>query len=445
MRKATTLALMFLLTLAIGPAFAQADADRGRLTQREAIELTESLDRDATGTPVELKQAAQKLGVSPEVVRQFVGRLHDITAARLEDTLEEIAFWHHHALRFLAWLPADAQALVSSVEAALNRGDYDSADGFVAEAEQRDLVQGQQDGAPAHMTRASIARSMRARIAMAHLDYLTATQHYRAAIAMTPEADQSLRWQHNVFLVDLLERHGEHGNEAALREALDGWRKMLLDPYSREQLIPAEIQAHIASVLLTMGERESGTARLEEAATAYRLVLRETDRTREPRRWATMQNNVAYALKMLGERESGTGRLAEAVAAFRLVLEDSTREREPLEWARLQHTVGDLLATWGERENDTVRLEESVAAYRLALQERTPEKVPLYWAETQSRLGAVLVTLGRRESGTARLEEAAAAYRKAMEELQHRRGRVEWTKARRGLDLALALLAARRG
>ncbi len=38
-------------------------------------------------------------------------------------------------------------------------------------------------------------------------------------------------------------------------------------------------------------------------------------------------------LTTLGERESGTARLEEAVAAYRAALEEFTRERVPLDWA----------------------------------------------------------------------------------------------------------------
>lgn len=39
------------------------------------------------------------------------------------------------------------------------------------------------------------------------------------------------------------------------------------------------------------------------------------------------------ALFRLGERESGTDKLEEAVAAYREALKENTRERVPLEWA----------------------------------------------------------------------------------------------------------------
>ena len=41
------------------------------------------------------------------------------------------------------------------------------------------------------------------------------------------------------------------------------------------------------------------------------------------------QNNLGLALWRLGERESGTARLEEAVAAYRAALEEYTRERVP--------------------------------------------------------------------------------------------------------------------
>ena len=66
----------------------------------------------------------------------------------------------------------------------------------------------------------------------------------------------------------------------------------------------AEQSRHCAREL---GERESGTAQLEEAVAAYREALKEWTRERVPLEWATTQNNLGTALATLGERESGTG------------------------------------------------------------------------------------------------------------------------------------------
>jgi hypothetical protein len=43
--------------------------------------------------------------------------------------------------------------------------------------------------------------------------------------------------------------------------------------------------------------------------------------------------NLGAALSSLGKRNSGTGRLEEAVLAYREALKEYTRERVPLDWA----------------------------------------------------------------------------------------------------------------
>ena len=85
---------------------------------------------------------------------------------------------------------------------------------------------------------------------------------------------------------------------------------------------------------------------------AFREALKERTRERVPLDWAMTQNNLGTALAHLGERESGTARLEEAVAAYREALKERTRERVPLDWAMTQNNLGTALTTpWraGER------------------------------------------------------------------------------------------------
>jgi len=112
----------------------------------------------------------------------------------------------------------------------------------------------------------------------------------------------------------------------------------------------------------------------------------------------------------LGERELGTARLEEAVTACRLALQELTRGRVPLDWAQTQTLLGNALASLGGRHGNTEQLEEAVADYRPALQEQTRERVPLDWAESQMNLGNALSTIGQREVKAERLEEALAAW-----------------------------------
>ena len=68
---------------------------------------------------------------------------------------------------------------------------------------------------------------------------------------------------------------------------------------------------------------------------------------RVPLRWAMTQNKLGTALQTLGQRESGTGRLEEAAEAYREALKERTREQVALEWATTQSNLGDSLGILG--------------------------------------------------------------------------------------------------
>ena len=138
------------------------------------------------------------------------------------------------------------------------------------------------------------------------------------------------------------------------------------------------------------------------------------------------RNNLGTALSTLGERESGTARLEEAVAAYRAALEERTRDRVPLQWAMTQNNLGNALGRLGERESGTARLEEAVAAYRAALQEWTRERVPLDWAATFGNQGLALVLIADRNNDGAVAETAVQQIEAAYEGLRSA-GQEQWS------------------
>ena len=251
----------------------------------------------------------------------------------------------------------------------------------------------------------------------------------------------SLYLAQGIALSTLGEREG--GSER-LEDAVVAYRAAL-EGFTRER-VPldwAATQNNLGIALSALGRRERGTARLEEATTAYRAALEERTPGRFPFEWAMTQHNLGTALETLGQRENGTGRLEEAVAAYRAALEERTRDRVPLDWAATQNNLGTALTNLGQRESGTERLEKAVAAYRAALEERTRKRVPLDWAMTQNNLGAALRILGQRESGTGRLEEAEAAHRAAVGEYTRERVPLEWAGTQNNLGVALAILGRR--
>jgi tetratricopeptide (TPR) repeat protein len=231
---------------------------------------------------------------------------------------------------------------------------------------------------------------------------------------------------------------------ARLEQAVEAYRAALRErTQDRVPLDWAVTQMNLGTVLATLGQREVGTAGLEQAIEAFRAALTEYRQDRVPQDWARAQMNLGTALRTLGERETGTERLEQAVEAFRAALTEYRQERVPLDWARTQMNLGTAFTTLGERETGTAWLEKAVEAYRAALRERTQDRVPLQWARTQMNLGNALQMLGIRETGTARLEQAVDAYRAVLTEYRRDRAPLDWAMTQNNLGAALRTLGER--
>ncbi len=190
----------------------------------------------------------------------------------------------------------------------------------------------------------------------------------------------------------------------------------------------------LGNALRTLGQREAGTARLEEAVSAHRAALTELKQDRVPLDWAMTKNNLGLALWRLGEREAGKARLEEAVAAYRAALMEQRKDLVPVQWAATQNNLGLALWRLGEREPGKARLEEAVAACRAALTERKQDREPRDWAMSQMSLGTALKALGEREAGIARLEEAVIAHRSALTEFRREREPLDWARTQNNLE-----------
>jgi hypothetical protein len=84
--------------------------------------------------------------------------------------------------------------------------------------------------------------------------------------------------------------------------------------------------------------------------------------------WAQTQNNLGLALWRLGERESGTARLEQAVVAFRAALEERTRERVPLDWATSFGSQGLALMRLAERTNNAAMAQTALTQIESAIE-----------------------------------------------------------------------------
>jgi tetratricopeptide (TPR) repeat protein len=153
-------------------------------------------------------------------------------------------------------------------------------------------------------------------------------------------------------------------------------------------------------------------------------------------------NLLGIAFQTLGAREAGAARLEEAVAAYRAALEEFTRERVPLQWAMAQCNLGNALAVFGEREAGTGRLEEAVAAFRAALEERTRERGPFLWAQTIGNLALAEEARGDKAGNAARWRTALGHAEAALAVFQEAGAAFDIEKATRLRERLAAKLGA---
>ena len=370
---------------------------------------------------------------------------NSISPANLGAKLVEIAERFKELQATASAQPGDSPAIVSlkaEAQRAIEAGELTKADALLAdvEAEQRRALD-------RLAVNAAETSARRGEIALTRLRYAEAAKHFANAAAVFPpnSEHENKRIAYLQREANALYRQGnELGDNRALLAAIEQYKRLIeLRPREGEPLGWAMAQNNLGVALRSLGERERGTAKLEEAVIAYREALTERTRERAPPQWAQTQHNLGVVLFRLGERESGTARLEEAVICFREALKERTRESAPLDWASSQSNLGFALFRLGERESGTARLEEAVVAYREVLKEITREKSPLGWGQTQNDLGIALKVLGEREQGTTKFEQAVATLHEALKERTRERLPLEWARTQHNLGNALQALAYR--
>jgi tetratricopeptide (TPR) repeat protein len=470
-----------------------------KITVGFAPETVQELIKTATKSSQDLieksAELSKQLNMNEEAVRQFLSILGEqqVPPEELAPKLAEIAERYKTLTAQMSIVSADepevAQRKAEALRA-LERGDLRRTDALLAEIESiQSLTLRKLESAVAE------TQARRAEIALSRLRYREAADLFAQAATLVPTDDPKQRLKFQNLEADALFQQGnELGDNDALAKAIERYRALLrLQSPDREPLqwastqnrlgnalrvlgeresgtdkleqainvlqdaftvsirsgAPLEQQAltlnNLGRALLTLGERESGTDRLNEAANAFQEALKVSTREQTPRLWASTLNNLGNALFRLGERKAGTATLNEALQAFRQALTVTTREANPFQWASTQTNLGITLTELGQRENDTQRLQEAVEAFRQALTESTRERVPLQWASTQNNLGDALLALGEREKNTVRLEQAVEAYREALKEFTPARIPLARNRTQASLEKATKLIEQRKG
>ena len=114
----------------------------------------------------------------------------------------------------------------------------------------------------------------RGQIALTRLRYNEAAGHFANAAAVFPPGStfEDKRIGYLEREADALYRQGsEFGDNGALLSAIGRWKRLVeLQPRERVPRDWAMIQNNLGNALSRLGERESGTAKLDEAVAAYR-------------------------------------------------------------------------------------------------------------------------------------------------------------------------------
>ena len=309
---------------------------------RDAKRPLEELTAQQRDNIVLLKE---KLDLNGRQVRAALAILgeNDIPQERLAVKLVEIAERFKDLQATTSVRPGDnpkIAALKTDAQKAIEAGQLAEADALLADVEmeqRRNLDRFAVDEAE--------TSSRRGDLALTRLRYGEAAQHFANAAALFPpqSAHEDMRISYLQKEASALYQQGDElGDNRALLSAIERYNRLVhLMPRDRVPLRWASSQNDLGNVLLALGQRESGSARLQEATTAYLEALKEWTRERAPLDWATTQNNLGLAFWTLGERESGTDRLEAAVTAFRNVLKEWTRDRMPYDWAVTQNNLGN--------------------------------------------------------------------------------------------------------
>ena len=402
---------------------------------RLALELTQD-EIDACRTPaeIELAQFARKLFEVIAEAGSQAGLSEDLTSVLAEryadGNPDDFDAALRGVMRALEVAREDRARLPSNLDAAVNdiiaRIDAMNDEGLVEDAleEIRREVDAQKERSEEAV--AALERLQEKALAQAILSR-SVPEVVKEVLSTLPPGDEGHEGLRVAYL-EWMERGRDKGLNFDLEVSV-ALARFGMEAY-KSRVLAGNCSNDLGVSLALLGERESGTNRLEEAVAAYRVALEERNRDQLPMAWSQTQGNLGNVLALLGEREGGTDRLEEAIAAYQSVLEEVTRDGAPMDWARTQMNLGNALRILGERESGNERLKQAVAAYRLALEERTRERVPLHWATTQMNLGTALRALGEREKGPDRLEEAVAAYRAALEESTRERVPLSWAIVR---------------
>ena len=294
------------------------------LTPEQLKELTEAVVKGATGPLVDrITDVSKTLGVTEDAAKtllKIVGNDPNIPDDKLAEALSRVAGDYQRLQAQLGALNPDnptARALVEQAKPEIDGGHFDRAHELLRQATQAQIAAAQearklkeqaQAAEDAQMLGAASSTATEGDVAITERRYKEAAELFGQAAGYVPSGHASDRGGYLLRQAGALSRQGnERGDNAALQSSIEVFGRVLVEyPRSQAALDWAATQNDLGIALETLGERESGTGRLNDAVAAHRAALEERTQERAPFDWALTQNNLGVALFRLGQRESGT-------------------------------------------------------------------------------------------------------------------------------------------
>jgi len=110
--------------------------------------------------------------------------------------------------------------------------------------------------------------------------------------------------------------------------------------------------ADLGNTQYRLGELQGRHDRLKQSLATWRAFLADIPRQKDPETWVMGMGNLATVLQTLGERETGTARLLEAVDAIGKVLAMPRRDQSPLDRAASLCSMARAMILLADRTDD---------------------------------------------------------------------------------------------
>jgi hypothetical protein len=227
-------------------------------------ELSESQKKEIAKLQGDLDLNQHQVRSALEIVGEA-----NVPPERLGAKLLEIAAKYKDLQTAAAAQPGDdakITALKAEAQKAIQGGELGKADDLLARVEKI------QDEALERLAlNAAQTAVQRGDVALTRLRYPDAAQRFAEAAAKAPQGHEDERWKYRNAEAGALYRQGdEFGDNAAALSAIERYRHLAeLRPRNAFPRDWAMTQIYLGDALEMLGERESGTARLEDAVAAF--------------------------------------------------------------------------------------------------------------------------------------------------------------------------------